>query len=406
MKKPTADKAAILYGPLGEITKALDPYTEADPIGVHMSLIAAFSAYLGRDIQLESSDGLSPLSIWPVLIGYTGKGCKGKATRMAMNVVNAAFAAFSSEVIPELPVTGLGLFQALEERSNDDRTGKPVLAIHSELDSLVSNAKKDIRLGSALRRAWDGEDIRFKSGTNDIIVNGVHLAIIGHVQPGNWSAVLGSKDARGGTYNRFLPVYVEQSKRIRKFGHSSPTEVFKDMGRKLRKIAQAAKEVRLVTVTSEVGDVFEAHHRLACEALTDGNEVLGQMSDRAMSYMERLAALYALADGRDQISVEDFDSALAIVRYSVESVTAVLPEAGGDRLTSKIEKALRFYGQMSKSELWDEIGRNYKAPEIDRALLALAHNVRRTKGESTGGRPPVIYEWIEEDSDELEAVPA
>jgi hypothetical protein len=118
----------------------------------------------------------------------------------------------------------------------------------------------------------------------------------------------------------------------------------------------------------------------------------------------RLAAIYALADGRDEIEVEDFDASLAIIRYSVETVAAVLPEAGGDRLTTKIEEALKKAGPdgLTKSELWFAVGRNYKARELDDALKALPQ-VRVTTGESTGGRPPIIYQWV---ADELEAVPA
>lgn len=395
MKKPTADKV-IFTGPLGEITTALDPHTEADPMGVHMSLIAAFSAYLGPDVRVKSGKGTSPLSIWPVLVGQTGIGRKGTATAAAMQVVTSAWSSWS-DVAYGFPATGLGFLGALHERS-DEGLARPVLAIEEEMDGFIANTKRDTRLGTYFRKAWDGSDILHKTATSDILIVGTHVAIIGHVQPLNWGAISRSRDATGGTYNRFLPIGVERSKTIPVFGAEDTTELVQQLAKKLRRIARDARDVDMVTVRKDVAEVFEAHHRPACESLTAGNEELAQMSERALAYLIRLAALYALADGRDEIEVEDLDPALAIVKYSVETVAAVLPEVGGDRLTTKIYNALLNAGPdgLSKSELWMAIGRNYSAADVRAALLALP-DVEVTVGESTGGRRPEIYRLVSEE---------
>src|SRR5690606_28097140 len=128
---------------------------------------------------------------------------------------------------------------------------------------------------------------------------------------------------------------------------------------------------------------------------------------RAMAYMVRLAALYALGGKREEITVEDFDSALELVRYSVESVRYVLPETGGSSIAQKILVALELDPEktLTASELWDAVGRNTPKEAIQEALRQLPQ-VKSFKGPSTGGRPPIMFRLIQEtaDDDELELI--
>ena len=139
-----------------------------------------------------------------------------------------------------------------------------------------------------------------RPSTTDVKVRNPHVAIIGHAQPKNWAAIRGSKDATGGTYNRFFPVYVVQSKTLPVFEATDTQNVIKTAARALREVADWARDADTVTVPSEVAQVFESKHRPICEALTSGSEELSQYTERAMAYLVRLAALYALADQRER----------------------------------------------------------------------------------------------------------
>src|SRR5690606_1562517 len=99
---------------------------------------------------------------------------------------------------------------------------------------------------------------------------------------------------------------------------------------------------------------------------TEDNEQLSEMAERSLAYLIRISALYALADKREEVSVEDLDSALALIKYSVDSVRYVLPEVtGGESLAQKILKALENnidpetleHIPMSMTEIWDVVGR-------------------------------------------------
>lgn len=399
--KPLIDAVAF-DNPFGRLADVLDPYCEGAKAGVMVSLLSAFSGYIGPDTRVETGRGTSPLASWFVLVGISGRGRKGATARIAVPVIKEAFNKWAPRnVVKGIPATGLGMMTELLEHEGD-----PMFVLEEEMDTFISNAKRDTKVGVYLRKSWDGETIAHKTAKADMIVDSPHFGFVGHVQPKNWGAITGSSDASGGTYNRFLAIYVEQSKTVPVFGGPDPRPAIEKAAKVLRGMGAWGKETGLVRVPAEVADRFEAHHRPVCEGLTDGNELLAEMAERALGYLIRISALYALADQRDEVSVEDMDSALALVKYAVESVRYVLPEMGGESLASKIQRALEIHGELTKADIWDVVGRNVANAEIMEALHQIPGLIV-TKGKSTGGRPPSVFRLENAlDLAELEVVPA
>ncbi|NRQ30516.1 hypothetical protein HII36_01475 [Nonomuraea sp. NN258] len=392
----------------GSITSALDPYTEGDRTGVLVSLMAGFSAYIGNGPAVETGKGASPLMFWPVLCGPSGLGRKGTATGIASRVLEAAFRTFSEDnTVHGLPATGLGFIGELDERSANG-TAQPVLFLEEEMDTFITNARRDTKVGVYLRKAWDGQTISHKTKHDDVKIRRPHVAIIGHVQPKNWAAISGSRDATGGTYNRFFPVWVYQSKTLPVFEATDTAQVIRACARALREVADWARDADTVTVPRHVAQVFETTHRPICEALTNGSEELSQYTERAMAYMVRLAALYALADQREEISVADFDAALALVTYSVESVAYILPEAEMAQelpLALRVERFIAEAGEtgVASTVIYRKFG--IRKAELE-TLIADMDTIESFKAASTGGRPAQMYRYVgapaADDADDIE----
>ncbi|WP_433245355.1 DUF3987 domain-containing protein [Streptosporangium sp. CA-135522] len=383
------------HGLFGRITDALDPYTEGSKVGVMVSLMSAYSAYIGYGPTVETGKGSSPLALWGVLVGQSGKGRKGAATGIAMRVVEAAFASFAEEsVVQGLPATGLGLITELADRA-EGTLGTPILFVEEEGDALLSNARRDAKVGIYLRKAFDAQTIAHKTKMDDLRVRRPHLGLIMHVQPKNWAAVAGGKDATGGTWNRVLPVWVSQSKTLPVFESSDAHEVIRAAARALRQAGDYARQVDAVTVPRYVAQVFEAKHRPIVEAMIS-TETMSQYAERAMAYMIRLAGLFALSERRDEISERDFDAALALVCYSIETIAYVLPEAEASEETAlsvKVEAFIRKAGATGRTAT--EIYRtfNLKASDLH-GIVAELDTITVVKGESAkgrGGRPSVRY---------------
>lgn len=401
--QPVISEAAF-SGLFGRITAALDPYTEAAPVGVLVSLMAGFSAYVGHGPTVETGKGDSPLMFWPVLCGPSGLGRKGTATSIAMRVMDTAFKTFAEDnTVYGLPATGLGYIGELDERAIGG-TGQPVLFIEEEMDTFISAARRDAKVGVYLRKSWDGQTVAHKTKHDDIKVKRPHISIIGHCQPKNWAAIRGTKDATGGTYNRFAVFYVFRSKTLPVFQATDSNEVIRQAARELRSVADFAREVDSVIVPKHVAEVFENKHRPICEALTSGSEELSQYTERAMAYMVRLAALYALSDKRDEISVRDFDAALALVSYSIDSIAFILPEAEVSEESSmavKVETFVKEFGEAGCTAT--EIYRAFAIKASDlRDIVGQLDSIEVVKGEGTGrGRPPMLYRIVTPEASEM-----
>lgn len=391
MNKPIlGDKA--LSNPFGRWAEQLAPYTEGATVGVMASLMAAFSGYLGPEVRVTmGTTSTMPLSTWFVLVGQTGKGRKGRTWKISQPVVKGAFKTWAANnIIEGVPATGLGLASVLEEYHG------PLLVVEEEGDAFIDASRKDTKVGTYLRKAWDGSKIAHKTAQSDIQIDNPHFGFIMHVQPINWAKISGSRDASGGTFNRFAPLWVEQSKVVPLFGGESPDALYEEISTRMRVVATNAREgISTVRMGAGLAQRFEDHHRPVTEALTDGSEELAQMAERALAYLVRFSGLYAVADGRDEITEDDLDSALELVRYMVDSVRYVIPQTGGESIASKIDAAVTTFGEITSSELFDIIGRNVKKTEIIQALASLPH-IEVARGVSTGGRPPVIYRLVEQ----------
>jgi hypothetical protein len=400
---PIADPA-MFVGPVGKMVDELDPYTEGGKPAVLVTLLAGISAAVGTQPRVGKEPRQMPVSFWPVLVGPTGLGRKGTATGIAMKVIESGLSDFAEHsVVAGLPATGLGFANELAERSIRG-VATPVMFVEEEMDAFISNARKDTKVGVYLRKAWDGANIAHRTSQTDLMVKKPHVAIVGHAQPKNWGAISGSKDATGGTYNRFFPVWSFQSKKLPVFTQVDPGELITRLGKRLAQIVNFASEVSDLTVPDDVAEVFERKHREICDALTQGSEELGQYTERAMAYMIRIAGLYALADKREALKVQDFDAALALVQYMVETVTYTLPEAEatGNDTPARVIAFIREAGDEGVTS--SEIKRKFQrtpAAEV-KAIVDSVPQIQAKRMRSEGGRPATLYSWIEVDAEEID----
>jgi hypothetical protein len=384
----------------GRWAMELDPFCEGAPVGVMATLMAAFSAYIGPGVRAKTRIGSSPLSAWFVLVGASGEGRKGWTLRIARPVITKALKAWHEKgILESCPATGLGLMKSLAERE-----GGSVVAFEQEMDDFIRNARNDSRIGVYLRKVWDGDGIVHKTSKDFVEVSDPHMALVGHVQPDNWGAIAGSRDATGGTYNRFVPLHVKRSKDLDLYYGPSPDDVQEEIAREFRETASLVREMgSQITAPQDVAKRFKDYYRPAAEDLIRGNTRLAQMAERPDGKLIRLASLYAIADLREEIAEKDFESALALIRYSVETIRHVLPDMGGESLANQILNAL-LNGPITLTDLRDYIGKNVKREEIDRTLNMLPQ-VKRYQRDSTGGRRPTYLELVQPAGDS-EGVPA
>src|SRR5262249_49674776 len=113
---------------------------------------------------------------------------------------------------------GEGLIERIRDpQSEEDEGGtmdKRLCVTETEFSTVMARAKREgSTLGTVLRQAWDARTLAVLTRVA-YKATLPHVAIIGHIPPKEFRMRLAETDMVGGSYNRFLPVYVERSKKL------------------------------------------------------------------------------------------------------------------------------------------------------------------------------------------------
>ncbi|GAA3154476.1 DUF3987 domain-containing protein [Nonomuraea roseoviolacea] len=387
----------VYSGLLGRIVQTVTPHSEADPVGILGALLSAFSSAVTNLPQAVYGTQSQTLSTWIVLIGNTGMGRKGTATRAALQVVRGALPDWAKATILEgCPQSGPAYVSTLADMNGN------ALMIEEEFADLLKVSARYKSFGKAIRRSWEGASISNRTKEAVIHVDAPHVSIIGNVTPAEFSASIGKADRAGGTLNRFLCLYVERSKKIKlseQISVNAWSELMRPLVREFRNAVTFARDVEEVTVSRSAMALWDDKLSEMIDSMTLGREAMEQFAARAADYVWRLSALYALADRRDEISTQDLEAAVGLVSYMCDSVTYLSPEVangGGtaeETVTTRVEQFIKAAGPegVNSTALFRKFGR--KAQEMKEIIAELPTIATMTVKPQGGGRPATVYVW-------------
>ena len=404
---PLRDQA-MYHGLLGDLVKASDPHTEADKVGVLVSLLGGVGAIIGPDPHVMIGSTRHPLLIWPLLFGNTSSGRKGEAS----NVANAFLQAACPIDFASIRATGLssgeGLIERIKDpvevediddtkvkRRRDENPGtidKRLLVTEPEFASVMARCKREANsLPGVMREAWEGRDLGVltKAQTR---ATGSHITIAGHITPKEFRLRMAAAEMAGGTYNRFLPVYVERSKLLPLPTRIDDTQMVKHAGQ-LRKAITLASRVDEITMGVEAS-AYWTEHLYQDLAVADEDHVWSEFAQRAAPYARRISALYAALDGRHEVTLADLSAAAALVTYSMDSAKYVLDNTFRDPRVDKIQRAIDESpgACLTRSQISGLFGRNLTAGRLDELLdVLLIDETFQMIGVETAGRTAQTY---------------
>ncbi|MFD1547178.1 DUF3987 domain-containing protein [Nonomuraea guangzhouensis] len=387
----------VYSGLLGRIVQTITPHSEADPVGILGALLSAFSSAITNLPQVVYGTQCQTLSTWIVLIGNTGMGRKGTATRAALQVVKGALPDWAkSTVLEGCPQSGPAYVSTLADMNGN------ALMIEEEFADLLKVSARYKSFGKAIRRSWEGASISNRTKEAVIHVDAPHVSIIGNVTPAEFAGSIGKADRAGGTLNRFLCLFVERSKKIKLSEQISVyawSELMRPLVREFRNAVAFARDVEEVTVSRSAMALWDDQLSEMIDSMTLGREAMEQFAARAADYVWRLSALYALADRRDEITTRDLEAATGLVSYMCDSVTYLSPDvanAGGsaeETVGTRVEQFIKAAGSegVNSTALFRKFGR--KAAEMNEIISELP-SVTMTKVQPQGGgRPALVYRY-------------
>ncbi|MFN0314051.1 MAG: hypothetical protein ACKVQA_03305 [Burkholderiales bacterium] len=402
---PKAMDPAALHGIAGDFVRMVEPNTEADPAAILIQFLVAFGALVGRGPHYLVERDQHHANLYVLLVGETSKARKGTSWSRVRDV-------FANIQDWKPHVSGLSSGEGLKYHVRDERketgpnkrgevvtetldtgvTDKRLLVMESEFASALRNAQRPSNtLSATIREGWDSGTLRTLTKNDPITATDAHICIIGHITAEELRAELTATDSANGFANRFLFVGVKRSKLLPHGGDSADPGEAKAIAERVRELAMTAKTRQRVTMTPAARKMWEAVY----PALSFGGDGLhGAVTARAEAQVIRLALVYCLLDGADQIEVLHIEAALAVWEYCDATAKHVFGASLGDRIADEIMRALQQAGDrgLSRTAIRDLFGRNQSAERIG-AALELLHVKGRATCDSikTEGRPTEVW---------------
>jgi hypothetical protein len=391
------DKAAF-HGIAGEITRAIEPHTEADPAAILLQLLVAAGSIIGRGPHFRVEGDEHHGNLFMVNIGDTSKGRKGTSWGRVLRLFEHIVDPWAAERVLSGLSSGEGLIWAVRDAIYDSKetvvdsgiSDKRLLIIESEFASTLRVLERDGNtLSAVVRQAWDKGNLRTLTKNSAAVATGAHISIIGHITADELRRYLTRTEAGNGFANRFLFCCVKRSKCLPDGGGDVDLAPY---AQRLAIIANKARTFGRVTFD----DVARAAWHQVYPDLSEGRPgLLGAVTSRAEAQTLRLALIYALLDSSDQIRAEHLRAALAVWEYCEASARYVFGDSVGDPVADDLLRAIRSSGAngMTRTEMRDLFRRNRSGAEIGAALELLSRlgHIHNHQVDDTGGRPAEVW---------------
>jgi hypothetical protein len=216
-------------------------------------------------------------------------------------------------------------------------TDKRLMVVEPEFAGALAAAERHGNtLSPLIRRAWDGDKLATMTRNSPLTATGAHVSIIGHITEDELRARITRTEMANGFANRFLFALVRRSKLLPFGGELTDSEIL-NLGEKLKPVVEQARTIGRVTMTNAARIKWNAvYGHLSAPA----PGLLGAVTARSEAQAVRLALVYALLDGRDEIDEPHLKAALAVWEYCEASAAHIFGDALGDPVADDILRAL------------------------------------------------------------------
>ena len=229
--KPLAVEA--FHGLAGEIVRAIEPHTEADPAALLVQSLAAYSVAAGRFAFFAVEADRHYSNLFAVIVGQTSKARKGTAWGNIRRIFGMADGDWASSRILTGLSSGEGLTWAVrdaiykheavkkngcvvdyqEVEADAGIADKRLLVVESEFTSALRMMSRDGNcLSPVLRDSWDRGELALMTKNSPARATGAHIGILGHACREELLRYLNSTEAGNGFANRFLWICAKRSK--------------------------------------------------------------------------------------------------------------------------------------------------------------------------------------------------
>ena len=403
---PAAVDRAALYGLPGEVVRAIEPYSEGDPMGLLINFLIAAGSVIGPGPHARAEADKHGVNLFAVQVGETSKGRKGTAWGRIRELLATVDPEWADTRIMGGLSSGEGLIWHVRDRIVKSKPDKAKAGqIHTEIvDDGVDDkrlqvvegefagplkimAREGNTLSAVVRLAWDNAPLQIMTKNTPATATGTHIGILGHITKRELLRHLSATEAGNGFANRFLWLWVERSK----FLPECEAPDLSALQGRVRQAIQRTKIIGQVERDAAAKELWAQEYRV----LSEGKPGLfGDVTARSEAQVLRLSVLYAVLDGSAVIRVPHLQAALAVWRYCEDSARYIFGDATGDPEANRILNALRVApAGLSRTDIGNLFHQHQASSRVDQALALLsAAGLARCDRQQTGGRP--LESWF------------
>jgi len=397
-------RSEAFHGLAGEIVRAIEPHSEADPIALLIQMLVSIGSIIGRTAHFRVEGQPHYLNLFAVLVGKTSKGRKGTSWGRIKQYLAHVDDHWLTHRVQSGLVSGEGMIHAVrdpvmgKEAIRLDRriagyqdvevdAGEPdkrLLCIEEEYANVLRMLERQGNsLSARIREAWQGSNLGSMTKNASTRCKEPHIGIIGHVTDEEIRRYLTATESANGFGNRHLWLMVRRSKVLPEGGDHEPSA---ELARRLYHVVQVARKMGELKRDDEARKQWNEVYG----PLSEGRPGLtGCMIGRAEAQVMRLSCLYAVMDQSPIVKASHLKAALALWDYCEASVRTIFGNATGDEVAETIYQGLRRNPDgLSRTQISELFGRNKPASRIDSALsLLLKNGMAAPVTEATGGAP-------------------
>ncbi|HKO57427.1 MAG TPA: DUF3987 domain-containing protein [Thermoanaerobaculia bacterium] len=396
--RPARLRREAFHGLVGEFVTAIEPHTEADANALLIHFLVAFGFVAGRRAFVLADGARHFPNLFVIVVGETARARKGTA----WNRIRAVFESLS--IWPkERLMNGLSSGEGIIAQVGETEPDKRLLVVQTEFGSVLQVMERNGNtLSATLRDAWDGSDLRIMTRNAPISASGEHICVIGHITADELMHRIELTELWNGFANRFLWCIASRA-RLLPHGGEVPDSIMQPLRLRLQallvKLTRHRGERRIEWSSRAAIEWERVYARLA----RTSSGLVGAVTSRAEPQVVRLALLYALLDGSDDIRVEHLKAAVAVWEYCEASARYVFGSALGDPVADQILAELRRTpAGMTRTQITDYLGRHRSRAQIATALAILeSSSVCRKQVDQTRGRPVERWFFLSDDGVEV-----
>jgi uncharacterized protein DUF3987 len=363
----------------------------------------SFGNALDRGPYFLTEDTEHYTNLFAVLIGKTSKSRKGTSGDRIHRLMSYVAPDWVDECITGGLASGEGAIWAIRDKEKEENadgntdffvadSDKRLLFDEREFSKVLAVMQREgSTVSQVVRKAWDGHNLSIVTKNNPVRATKPMISVVGHITEDELRSMLDLISIANGYANRFLFVCVRRSKLLPHGGNLDRSAI-EALGAEIKGVYDRwyATEMR-ITMDAEAHALWE---NIYADLSADQPGLFGAITGRAEAQTLRLALLYALLDGSEQIKLVHLKAASALWKYCEDSARYIFGDSLGDPFTDELLRALRNSGGMSRTQIRDHFKRNKDSGKIDTALATLKKHGRvRCEPRSTGARGPKTEFW-------------